>query len=308
MNNELILDILYQVLGAGKKTSRDNYAFKCPNGCHSIKHKLEVNINSYQYQCWICGDTENGFKGNSLLKLLKQSKASKNKIDRLRPLLKSNKSENYSKTNDIVELPKEFQTFDNNNDIIAKHAFLYLKKRGITKNDIIKYNIGYCSDGLYKNMIIIPTYDKDGNINYFTARSFEKDPFIKYKNPNIDRNIIPNEHLINWDLPIILCEGLFDAISIKRNVIPLLGKNIQSNLMKKLVESKIKKIYIALDSDALKQSIKHCELLLNENKEVYLINTKEKDPNELGFNKFTKIIHKVHPLTFTELLKIKLSL
>ncbi len=38
---------------------------------------------------------------------------------------------------------------------------------------------------------------------------------------------IPFEIFINWNSPIIRCEGMFDAISIKRNAIPLLGKNIQ---------------------------------------------------------------------------------
>ena len=47
-------------------------------------------------------------------------------------------------------------------------------------------------------------------------------------------------------MPIILCEGLFDALAIKRNAIPLLGKNIQNNLMKKIVTSVVDKIYIAL--------------------------------------------------------------
>ena len=85
-------------------------------------------------------------------------------------------------------------------------------------------------------MIIIPTYDEDGILNYFTARSFEKEPYVKYRNPSVSRDIIPNEHLINWRLPIIICEGLFDAIAIKRNAIPLLGKNLQHNLLMKIVK------------------------------------------------------------------------
>ena len=41
-------------------------------------------------------------------------------------------------------------------------------------------------------MIIIPTYDADGRLNYFTARSFEKDPYIKYRNP-YNRNTVNME-------------------------------------------------------------------------------------------------------------------
>ena len=157
-------------------------------------------------------------------------------------------------------------------------------------------------------MIIIPTYDKDGKLNYFTARSFEKEPYIKYRNPQISRDIIPNEHMINWKVPIIICEGLFDAIAIKRNAIPLLGKNIQSELMKKIVSSFVNKIYIALDKDAIKQALHFCEQLMMEGKEVYLVDLQDKDPSEMGFENFTKLIQKTNPMTYSSLLEQKLSI
>jgi DNA primase len=178
----------------------------------------------------------------------------------------------------------------------------------VSKYDIIKYNIGYCKEGLYKNMIIIPTYDADGRLNYFTARSFEKEPYVKYRNPSASRDIIPNEHLINWNVPVIICEGLFDAIAIKRNAVPLLGKNIQSSLMKKIVTSIVDKIYIALDRDAIKQALKFCERLMAEGKEVYLVDLQDKDPSEMGFENFTKLIQKTVPLTYYDLMEQKLAL
>ena len=207
-----------------------------------------------------------------------------------------------------LELPKEFKKFSNNKDIIAKHAYSYLKKRNITVQDILKYNIGYCDYGRYSKMVVIPSYDNNGKLNYFTARSFEKDPYIKYRNPDASRDIIPFELFINWDLPIILCEGPFDAMAIKRNAIPLFGKNIQPSLMKKIVESKVEKIYIALDNDAIKQALKFCEQLLNVGKEVYFVELKGKDPSELGFENFTKLIQTVTPLTEYNLMEKKLSL
>ena len=41
--------------------------------------------------------------------------------------------------------------------------------------------------------------------------------------------------------------------------------------MKKIVSSKVEKIYIALDSDAIKSALKFCEMFMNEGKEVHLI-------------------------------------
>ena len=111
---------------------------------------------------------------------------------------------------------------------------------------------------------------------------------------------------INWNSPLVLCEGPFDAIAIKRNAIPLLGKNIQTNLMKKIVSSKVEKLYIALDSDAMKSALKFCETFMNEGKEVHLIEMDDKDPSELGFERFTELIQKSVPLTLSGLLSRKL--
>jgi DNA primase len=157
-------------------------------------------------------------------------------------------------------------------------------------------------------MIIIPSYDAKGNLNYFISRNFNKNSSIKYKNPNISRDIIGLELFINWNVPIILCEGIFDAMAIKRNVIPLLGKTIQPNLMKKIINSAVEKIYIALDKDAIKQALKFCEELMNEGKEVYLVDLQDKDPSEMGFSKFTNYIQNTIPLTFSSLLEKKFQL
>jgi DNA primase len=157
-------------------------------------------------------------------------------------------------------------------------------------------------------MVIIPSYDKNGILNFFTGRSFSKDSIIKYKNPEASRNVIPFELFINWEIPFILCEGPFDAIAIKRNAIPLLGKNIQSNLMKQIVKSSVEKIYIALDRDAQKQALTFCEKLMKEGKEVYLVDLNDKDPSEMGFENFTKLIQDTYPLTFSNLLEKKLQI
>ena len=208
-----------------------------------------------------------------------------------------------------LTLPKDFKQVSNNSsDITGKQAWNYLKNRGITMDDVKKYNIGYCEYGNYSNMVIIPSYDSNGKLNYFTGRSFEKDPFRKYRNPEASRNIIPFELFINWDLPLVLCEGPFDAIAIKRNAIPLLGSNIQGSLMKKIVTSTVKKIYIALDSDAIKKALKYAEEFINEGKEVYMVELQGKDPSEMGFFDFTKLIQTTTPLTQYDLMEKKLQL
>jgi hypothetical protein len=304
MVNELLVNLVNSVLGTGKRTARGNQAYHCPF-CHHSKPKLEVNFTENKqgnnpWNCWVCGK-----KGKKISTLFKQIEVSPEIFAQLKPLVKSGSDVEEVISSTIVELPKEYKIFTD--DITSRHALAYLKKRNLSKSDLLKYNIGYCEYGLYKNMVIIPSYDSTGRLNYFTARSFEKDPYIKYRNPEVSRDIIPFELFINWDLPIILCEGPFDAIAIKRNAIPLFGKNLQPSLMKKIVTSKVQKIYIALDNDAMEKALEFCELLLNEGKEVYLVELKGKDPSELGFEHFTKLIQNITPLTNYKLMEKKLQ-
>ena len=307
MINELLVNLVNSVLGIGKKTARGNQAYSCPF-CHHHKPKLEINFTENKkgfnpWHCWVCGK-----KGKTIKVLFNQVKASPDKFLELSKLVKTEDVVEETISSTQVELPKEYKSILNNTDVMAKRAFTYLKSRNITKDDIEKYNIGYCDFGRYKNMVIIPSYDKDGVLNYFSSRSFDKNSYIKYRNPECSRNIIPFELFINWDSPLVLCEGPFDAMAIKRNAIPLFGKNLQSKLLKKIAISKVNKIYIALDTDAIKQALKHCEYLINQGKEVYLVELEGKDPSEMGFEGFTNLIQNTFPLTEYDVMEKKLSL
>ncbi len=313
-NETIILGYLEAVLGKGKNTARNNFSFFCPNGCHPTKHKLEVNLDTNQFNCWICGGEKNGYKGKNIYSLLKQANAPKSILNEIKPL-STKKSSSYNhidiiqpKLDEKIQLPDEYKSLyiTDKPTLIERHALVYLRQRDITQDDIIKYNIGYCATGKYKNRIIIPLYDKLGQLNYFEARSFD-DSSLHYLKPNVTRDIIPNEYLINWNLPIILCEGAFDMIAIKRNAIPLLGKNIQTELMKRLVTNQVKKVYIAIDKDAIIKALQFCETLIQADKEVYLVEMTDKDPSQLGHELFTELTQTIQPLTYSGLLKYKLN-
>tara|TARA_B110000977_G_scaffold160999_1_gene205674 strand:+ start:129 stop:1058 length:930 start_codon:yes stop_codon:yes gene_type:complete len=309
MVNQSLVALTNSVLGHGKSTARGNYAYHCPL-CHHTKPKLEVNLSENSkgenpWHCWVCDK-----KGKKLYQLFRAVDVSPDKMAELKAIVKYVGKNTKVTVQDAVKLPKEYETFEDikSYNIEGRQALAYLKSRGIQKDDILKYSIGYCATGRYSKMIIIPSFDASGTLNYFTGRSFEREPFVKYRNPSVSRDIIPFELYINWNLPLILCEGPFDALAIKRNAIPLLGKNIQSNLMKKIVTSSVEKIYIALDKDAQKQALTFCERLMNEGKEVYLVDLQDKDPGEMGFNNFTKLIQETYPITFSGLLEKKLFL
>jgi DNA primase len=308
MINHILVTLVDSVLGQGKKTSNGNYAYHCPF-CHHHKPKLEINFTENKqghnpWHCWVCNT-----RGKTIVGLFKKTEASPEKIAEAKSYVKSGYEVEETIVKNTLKLPEEFTPlYPIPSGISAKHALFYLKKRNITTEDIIKYNIGYCEFGEYANMIVIPSYNINGELNFFVGRSFEKESFRKYKNPSVSKDIIPFELFINWESPIILCEGPFDAMAIKRNAIPLLGKHIQNNLMKKIVTSKVEQIYIALDKDAQKDALDFCEVFMNEGKEVHLIDMEDKDPSEMGFKSFLNLLHKSTPLTLSGLLSRKLMI
>ena len=315
MDNTALLFLTESVLGKGQSTSKGNYAFKCPF-CTHHKNKLEINLRTTSkrenfWHCWVCGA-----KGKTLLTLFKKIQAPAEKINELNLLIiPANKEEHIQYT--ALEFPKEFIRFDDHEKFItdrvaqieSKHALRFLRKRGITIDDITKYNIGFCKEGKYGYRVIIPSYDEYGKLNYFIARDYKEPSLQKYKNPPVSaKDVIGFELYINWNAPIILVEGIFDALTIKRNVIPLFGKVIHGKLMEKLVKSSVNRIYIALDLDARKDALKQAEMLMSYGKEVYLVEMEGKDANEIGFENFLNTIEQTPPLNFQGLLEKKLQL
>ena len=300
-----IINLLNRVLSSnGTKLKKQNeYMYWSPFVSHH-KPKLQINIQNGNWHCWV---SNNG--GRNLFQLLKKVGASKEHFDELSEYVddvpRYNKSKDTEK--ESVELPKEFKPLWNGGDsIVKRHALSYLYKRGITDNDILRYNIGYCDNGLYSNRIIIPSYNSDGGLNFFVGRAFY-DSKLKYRNSPTSKDIIGFDLFINWDEPIILCEGVFDAMSFKRNAIPLFGKTVMSQLHKKIIESKVKLIYLSLDSDAIDDSITITENFINNGIEVRMMKLEEKDPNDIGFEKLLYLIKRTKTTRFSDLMRMKLN-
>ena len=306
MKEDLLKQLLESILGRSKSARGGEEAvFTCPS-CNHHKKKLTLNLSTQKFQCWVCG-----YKGHRAFKLLKAVNASSKIYELLKDIdsqYSFKKQTHINKQQSSLQLPRGVTPIMSSSAILSKHALHYLNQRGITSQDVVKYDLHYCEQGELKNMVIIPSYDNSGFLNYYVGRSFDKNAYIKHKLASSTKDIIGFEMYINWDLPIILCEGAFDAMTIKRNAIPLFGKKISNTLMKKIIESNVEKIYLALDDDALKDAFKHAETFLSYGKKVYLIEMEGKDPNELGFETFTKLLHNATKLTTSILLKKKLAL
>jgi DNA primase len=115
------------------------------------------------------------------------------------------------------------------------------------------WKIGFCKEGRYAGRIIVPSFDNRGNCNYFISRSYVGHR-MKYLNPPVGKDIIFNELYIDWDEPVVLVEGVFDAIVAHRNAIPILGSTLreESKLFQAIVVHDTP-VYLALDEDAIKK-------------------------------------------------------
>ncbi len=208
-----VITTLTNVLGNGLTLKGNELAFHCPF-CNHHKPKLQVNTETQKWHCWTCNSG-----GKKLTSLLRKLDVDRKTISIIREIYGDSNwtpQQEDAETKVFISLPKEFISLAEEPKGFNpeyKHAMYYLTQRGIGIKDIIKHNIGYCKEGLYARRVIIPSYNSDGSLNYFVSRSYYSEEKMKYKNPPISKNIICFESHVNWNEPIILCEGVFDAIT-----------------------------------------------------------------------------------------------
>lgn len=298
-----LIQLLDKVLKSrGQSLKKNNeYMWWSPFTQHH-KPKLQVNVQTGKWHCWVSNQG-----GHNLFQLFKKVGASKQDFQSLSKLLGETifVKQDEPGTQDI-KLPDEYKSLSEpHTSIIRDHALLFLKKRGITTEDIKRYNLGYCTEGQYQNRIIIPSYDENGRLNYFVGRDFYAST-LKYKNPPVSKDIIGFDLYVNWSLPIILVEGVFDAMSVKNNSIPLFGKSILPRLYQKIVEKKVNTIFIVLDSDAFDDAIQITEKFVNEGINVYFARLNGKDPNDLGYKSMITELDNSLPMDFKQIMEMKL--
>ncbi len=305
ISEQKLYALLQKVLGEGKIVSKDEAMFVCPFS-HHHKPKLAVNLTTQRWQSWI----DTNAKGRSIFALFKRIQVPSNYFAELSKIVKLPKNTKLADTEEqFVSLPYEFKRLtETHTDFSYSKAMKYLKNRGIQSYDIERYDIGYCDKGDYAGRIIVPSFDVDNKLNYFLARDFTGTAYLKYKNPPVSKDVVVFENQIDFSEPLILCEGVFDAIAIRRNAIALLGKNIPSKLKLRLIEHGVKEVSIVLDNDAYKNALYISETLMNDNIKVKLIRMGNEDAADLGFNKIIHRIKETSFLDFSELMNQKLCM
>ncbi len=254
-----------------------------------IKKKFSINRDTYQWKCWVCNQ-----RGNNLYSLLRKLGKwhLKQRLTTLNIKENLNTNQKPIASQQHLSLPKQFIPLSSNRQFLLKpKAIKYLKKRNITDYQIKKFNIGVCQSGRYQNRIIIPSYNQEGKLNYFTGRSMDPQQDLKYLNPKCHKDsIIVFQNMINWNFPVILTQGMFDAITVNFNSIPLMGKTISNKLLQKMAYYDAQ-VIVSLDNDAQESQQKIVNKLNNIGLyQVYYVNLNQKDPNQLGRRQYWQFL------------------
>lgn len=260
---EVLVELLEEVLGEHHNhyESKAQISFDCPvcaaeKGLEKGdgKGNLEINYSRHVYKCWACGETL-GTHG-PLGKLFDKFGTKKQK--KLYDILKPEELKIEEKKRVFLRLPEGYTKFKDSNPIFIPHkeAYNYLKSRGITDEMIEKYDIGYTVKGDFAYRIIVPSYNSEGQLNYYVARSWTKNTRMKYKNPTAEKDqIIFRENLIDWDKDVYLVEGVFDSFFLENSIV-MLGKKMSKLLFETLYTKANGNIIICTDGDAWSDGIK----------------------------------------------------
>ena len=290
MNKTEAKKILNETLGSYIDKGSE-LLFACPS-CNHHKRKFSVNLDKNVFKCWICD-----YYGRNLRRIIRRfgsytqlqkwdSITDRTDLSQFAELFMGDSSE---QSEEKLELPEEFVSLANKDlPLSANRPLRYLQERGVTREDILRWKIGFCYDGEYGGRIIIPSFSTTGYPNYFIARSYVGHG-MKYKNPQVSKNIVFNDLFTNWNDDLTIVEGVFDAI-VAGNAVPILGSTLRndSELLRNIVKNDTP-CYIALDPDAFKKERKLIDMLLRYDVELYKIDvTGYEDVGSMSKEEFQK--------------------
>ncbi len=250
----------------------NNVAVKCPKCTGSEKKKLSININDWKYHCWVCGA-----KGKNISRLVYEY-ASPALLAEYKDTFLSYEIEEVEKAvEEKVELPEGFLPAGmlvKSKDPDVRACINYLFSRNVSERDMWVYKLGISKSGKFRRRIIIPSFDAEGSLNYFSARSIDesKYKYINSKNKKVD--IVFNEINIDWKKDLVIVEGPFDMLKAPINTTCLLGSSLSmsSELFRKIASNRTN-VFLALDSDMEKKSRKIADTLSEYSCNVKIIDT-----------------------------------
>jgi len=219
------------IFGKGRISANGiNFDVRCPICAPTdpTKKKLSIRTDTSANHCWVCG-----WKSRSVVPLIRKY-GTQSQLNAYKELfgLSDDRQSLITGEAEIPEklaLPKDFRLLHlaNDSDPDVKAAWRYVYSRGLSDKDIWFFKLGVSDEPRWKRRVIMPSFDSEGNLNYFVARAVDKDKKPKYDNPDVDKNpIVFNEINIDWTKRLTLVEGAFDLMKCPENSTALLGSDL----------------------------------------------------------------------------------
>ena len=254
----------------------------CPPAKSRVKKKLVIHIERWVYHCWRCGSS-----GRSLVPLLRVVGAH-DLIDEFVSKFTQQKqsapdaAEVTTPQDTKLRLPRGFRLLVacDDGDINARTTAAYLRSRGLDKHSQWRFRLGIADDEQHLQRVIVPSFDVNGVLNYYTSRRIDGRSFMKYLNSDVPRNdIVFNEIDVDWSQRVVLVEGPFDAMKCPDNAIPLLGCqfNEESLLFERILVS-MPPVVVMLDDDTKKRAWKIAKHLSSYGVDVSIASVPAHDP------------------------------
>lgn len=255
------INFFKKVFGSVDVTTGGNIQVKCPKcvkahkdmGIKYEKKKLAINVRKNDvFHCWVCD-----YSGQMYFALRKYfpkqiAEEYNEKFGKELSLPKEEEKEDDRKI--PFKVPLDFRMLCNTKlDYKAKKAIDYLNSRGMTEKDFWRFRIGISDEFPWGNRVIFPSINKDGEIDCFVGRYYNKDdPKGNYFEigKHKKHDFCFNEININWSKELTITEGVFDLVKCNHNAVPLLGSSMMSfsYLFGKILQHKTP-VLVATDKD-----------------------------------------------------------
>lgn len=292
-------NLLRKAFGPGD-LSRDgsDMQLSCP-GCKKkegkSKKKLSVRLDDGVFHCWVCG-----LKGQNIDFLFR--KYAPSFLDESRAIRFSKNENTHSDEKDETEGHQEAQlppgfillaSHIESPDPNIREALRYCYDRGLTRRDLWYFKLGTCTSGSLRRRVIFPSFDAEGNLNYFTARSVDNVKSMKYINAKVPKKtVIFNEINIDWKRELCLVEGPFDLTKTTGNATCLLGSHLShdSALGIRIIRHRTP-VLLALDPDAREKSHNIAKMLYSYDIRVRTVDVPPGiDVGDMKKEEFTKLV------------------
>lgn len=129
----------------------------------------------------------------------------------------------------------------------------YLARRGVSGHAIAGCNVGVCLEGYCQGRIVVPHgYKAAGKWIGWIARDYVGDKELRYLYPKgMDRTVFwrQGELAVPTTAPVLLCEGVFDALPHYPHATAFLGKPIGAHVAT-LSTHRGRPLAVCLDGDA----------------------------------------------------------